>query len=81
MTSVQKRMLAATGPERTASIAAVTTATGAVVCGVCCVRPFAFRAVAAAGTGSLLAWFAEAHSWATASWATARNGVQKAFVN
>jgi hypothetical protein len=31
---------------------------GAVVCGVCCVLPFAFPAVAAAGTG--------AHSWATA---------------
>jgi hypothetical protein len=39
---------------------------GAVVCGVCCVLPFAFPAVAAAGTGGLLAWFAGAHSWATA---------------
>jgi hypothetical protein len=41
-------------------------ATGAVACGVCCVLPFAFPAVAAASTGSLLAWFAAAHSWTTA---------------
>jgi uncharacterized membrane protein YfcA len=41
-------------------------ASGAVACGVCCVLPFAFPAVAAAGTGSLLAWFAGAHNWATA---------------
>jgi len=51
---------------RTASVAAVTTAAGAVACGVCCVLPFAFPAVAAAGTGSLMAWFAGAHGWATA---------------
>jgi hypothetical protein len=56
----------ATRPERTASVAALTTATGAVACGVCCVLPFAFPAVAAAGTGGLLAWFAGVHSWATA---------------
>jgi hypothetical protein len=41
-------------------------ATSAVACGVCCVLPFAFPAVAAAGTGSVLAWFAGAHIWATA---------------
>jgi hypothetical protein len=52
--------------ERTASVAALTTAAGAVVCGVCCVVPFAFPAVAAAGSGSLLAWIAGAHTWATA---------------
>jgi len=40
-------------------------AIGAVACGVCCV-PFAFPAVAAASTGGLLAWFAGAHSSATA---------------
>lgn len=55
-----------TGPDRTASVAALTTAAGAVACGVCCVLPFAVPAVAAAGAGSLLAWFGEAHSWATA---------------
>jgi hypothetical protein len=54
----------ATAPERTALVAALTMAGGAVVCGVCCVLPFAFPAVAAAGTGSLLAWFG-AHNWAT----------------
>jgi hypothetical protein len=41
-------------------------ATGAVACGVCCVLPFAFPAVAVASTGSLIAWFAGAHTWATA---------------
>jgi hypothetical protein len=41
-------------------------ATGAVACGVCCVLPFAFPAVAGASAGSLLAWFAGAHNWATA---------------
>lgn len=56
----------ATRPERTASAAALTMATGAVACGVCCVLPFAFPAFAAASTGSLLAWFAGAHDWATA---------------
>jgi hypothetical protein len=41
-------------------------ATGAVACGLYCVLPFAFPAVAAASTGSLLTWFAGAHNWATA---------------
>jgi hypothetical protein len=58
-------MLERRGPERAASVAALTTATGAVACGVCCVLPFAFPAVAVAGTGSVLAWFADAHWWAT----------------
>ncbi|MGH9158980.1 MAG: hypothetical protein ACRD2X_03220 [Vicinamibacteraceae bacterium] len=52
------------GPERTASIAALTTAAGAVACGISCVLPFALPA--AAGTGSVLAWFAGAYRWATA---------------
>jgi hypothetical protein len=39
----------------------VTTAAGAVACGICCVLPFAFPAVAAASTGSVLAWLAGAH--------------------
>jgi hypothetical protein len=58
-------ILGSKGPGRTASVAALTTATGAVACGVCCVLPFAFPAVAAAGTGGLLAWFGAAHWWAT----------------
>lgn len=52
-------------PERTASVAAMTTAAGAVACGVCCVLPFAFPAVAAAGAGSVLAWLGGIQSWAT----------------
>jgi hypothetical protein len=65
MAQSERIVIRAAGPERTASVAALTTAAGAVACGVCCVLPFAFPAVAAAGTGSLLAWFAGAHSWAT----------------
>ena len=52
-------------PERTASIAALTTAAGAVACGISCVLPFALPAAAAAATSSVLAWFAGAYSWAT----------------
>jgi hypothetical protein len=66
MAESQRIVFRPTRPERTASVAALTTAAGAVACGVCCVLPFAFPAVAAAGTGSVLAWFAGAHSWATA---------------
>jgi hypothetical protein len=65
MANARRTILGTTEPERAASVAALTTATGAVVCGVCCVLPFAFPAVAVAGTGSVLAWFAEAHWWAT----------------
>jgi hypothetical protein len=43
----------------------MTTAAGAVACGVCCVLPFAFPAVAAAGAGGVLAWFGGIQSWAT----------------
>ena len=63
MAKSKRIVLGAIRPERTASVAALTTATGAVVC---CVLPFAFPAVAAAGTGGLLAWFAGVHSWTTA---------------
>jgi cytochrome bd-type quinol oxidase subunit 2 len=52
-------------PERVASVAAMTTAAGAVACGVCCVLPFAFPAVAAASAGGVLAWFGDIQSWAT----------------
>lgn len=47
------------------SIAAATTAIGAVACGVCCVLPFAWPAVAAAGAGGALAWVGRAHGVAT----------------
>src|SRR5688500_1318696 len=62
----ERTMLERRGAERASSVAALTTATGAVACGVCCVLPFVFPAVAAAGTGSVLAWFADVHWWATA---------------
>jgi hypothetical protein len=65
MANARRTILGTNGPERAASVAALTTATGAVACGVCCVLPFAFPAVAVASTGSVLAWFADAHSWAT----------------
>lgn len=55
-----------TGPEQAASVAALTIATGAVACGVCCVLPFALPAIALAGAGSMLVWFANAHWWVTA---------------
>ncbi len=40
-------------------------AAGAVACGACCVLPFALPAATFAGTGSILAWFADAHAWVT----------------
>ncbi|MCA1583909.1 MAG: hypothetical protein LC791_03740 [Acidobacteria bacterium] len=51
--------------ERTACTAAIATAAGAVLCGVCCVLPFALPAVVLATSGSALAWLASAYSWAT----------------
>ena len=50
---------------KAAGIAAMTLATGAVVCGACCVLPFAVPAVVLASTGTILAWFAAAHAWVT----------------
>lgn len=49
-----------TGARRAASVAALTTAAGAVACGVCCVLPFAVPAVVAASAGGALAWLARA---------------------
>jgi hypothetical protein len=49
-----------TGASRTALVAALTTAAGAVACRVGCVLPFAVRVVAAASTGGALAWLARA---------------------
>jgi hypothetical protein len=53
------------GGTKVAGLTAVTLATGAVACGVCCVLPLALPAAALAGTGSILAWFAGAHAWVT----------------
>lgn len=52
-------------PEKTAYRVAMATAAGAVLCGVCCVLPFALPAVALATSGAVIAWFAAAYSWAT----------------
>ena len=65
VTNDGKILLPVTGQERTARIAAVTTAAGAVACGVCCVLPFALPTVIVASMGGVFAWFAGAHSWAT----------------
>jgi cytochrome bd-type quinol oxidase subunit 2 len=54
-----------TGTSRAASVAALTTAAGAVACGVCCVLPFALPAVAAASADGALAWLGRAHSTMT----------------
>jgi hypothetical protein len=61
---------AASGAERqpgtkAAGLTAVTLATGAVACGACCVLPFALPAAVLAGTGGVLAWFANMHVWIT----------------
>ena len=50
---------------KAAGVTAVTLATGAVACGVCCVLPFALPATILAATGSLLAWFVKLHLWVT----------------
>jgi hypothetical protein len=49
----------------TVGLTAMTLATGAVVCGACCVLSLALPAAALAGTGSILAWAAGAHAWVT----------------
>ncbi|WP_247509941.1 tetratricopeptide repeat protein [Bradyrhizobium sp. 157] len=60
----------ASGEERqpgtkAAGLTAVTLATGAVACGACCVLPLALPAALLAGTGGVLAWFANMHLWIT----------------
>jgi hypothetical protein len=58
-------------PEKAARAAAVATASGALVCGVCCVLPVAIPALALAGGGSTIAWLGRAQSWATTARAIA----------
>jgi hypothetical protein len=65
MTDNETRMIKIKAPERTACGAALTVATGAVVCGVCCVLPFALPAVALAGAGGIIAWLGHFQFWAT----------------
>jgi hypothetical protein len=51
--------------EKAARTAAVASAAAAVACGVSCVLPLALPAVALAGAGGILAWFAGAFAWMT----------------
>jgi hypothetical protein len=51
----------AQGPARVALACACT----AVACGAACVAPLALPAVMLAGTGTTLAWLAQAHGWMT----------------
>jgi hypothetical protein len=43
---------------------AALAATGALVCGICCVLPFALPAVVLAVGGGVVSWFAKATPWA-----------------
>jgi hypothetical protein len=65
MTGNETRILKIKAPERTACGAALTVAAGAVVCGVCCVLPFALPAVALASAGGIIAWLGRFQFWAT----------------
>ncbi len=51
--------------EKAARAAAIATASGVLVCGVCCVLPIAIPAITLAWTGSVIAWLGGAQSWAT----------------
>ena len=50
---------------KAARAAAVATASGVLVCGLCCVLPIAIPAITLAGTGSAIAWLGGAQGWAT----------------
>jgi len=50
---------------KAASAVAITASSAALVCGVCCVLPFALPAAMLGSVGGVLAWFAGAHSWLT----------------
>jgi len=63
MTPAEKHNLKS--PEKAACAAAVATAAGAVICGVCCALPFALPAVALAGGGTLFAWLGGGQAWVT----------------
>jgi len=51
--------------EKAARAAAVATASGVLLCGVCCVLPIAIPAITLAGTGGVIAWVGRAQGWAT----------------
>jgi hypothetical protein len=50
--------------EKAARAAAIATASGVLVCGVCCLLPIAIPAITLAGTGSIIAWLGGAQGWA-----------------
>jgi hypothetical protein len=50
--------------DRVVGASAALAATGALVCGVCCVLPFAIPAAVLAVSGGVLGWFAKATPWA-----------------
>ena len=50
--------------DRVVSASAALAATGAFVCGVCCVLPFALPATMLAVSGGIIGWFAKATPWA-----------------
>src|SRR5882724_501412 len=51
--------------EKAARAVAVVTASGVLVCGVCCVLPIAIPAITLAGAGSVVAWLGGAQGWVT----------------
>jgi len=51
--------------EKAARAAAMATASGVLVCGVCCVLPLPIPAITLAGTESVIAWLGGAQGWAT----------------
>jgi DsbC/DsbD-like thiol-disulfide interchange protein len=65
MSQSGRRLPLLQSPEKTACGVAIATAAGAVLCGVCCVLPFALPAVALASSGTAIAWLASGYSWAT----------------
>jgi hypothetical protein len=51
--------------DRVVGTSAALAAAGALVCGVCCVLPFALPAAVLAMSGGVVGWFAKATPWAT----------------
>jgi hypothetical protein len=56
--------IASASTDRVVGTSAALAATGALVCGVCCVLPFALPAAALAVGGGVVSWFAKATPWA-----------------
>lgn len=52
-------------PNKAVGAVALTSATAALVCGVCCVLPLALPAVILGSVGGVLAWLSNAYAWLT----------------